>query len=1563
MSGGRGDVRVPPYLGRLLAPDGTPVGTCFQVAPGFVATAWHVLDRIGAGKVGCDVAIDSLAVGSDARGATVRAVDELADLALLETSRPLEASVVGFRATDGEPIGRKVVVTGVSDVADPGHDYRFLDAPGEWAGGTTRDDQVPLGRMLAGDIVPGMSGAPVRGREDDVVVGLVSGRYNSTDGWLSGTVWVARSEQLEALCSGIAEFEVRGSAPTSSLALTLAVDRSEVHLHGAGVDERISHAGVRPALVEAIDEVRRGRSHNSSNRPPDPSAEASIGDALARTGELLAESFLSGPVSEALTDVLERAEGAHQAVHIGVSCPDELSRLPWEALLDPRTDAPLALNPLVRLFRLLPDANAAKIPGPLRILVAISSPDDGDGPLLEYERELKMVLSAVRAARQSEAHVRIVPFATTAAIREALEREPAHILHFSGHGRPGQLVFEDDEGSARPLDPDTFVGEAIPPGAMPPVVALSACHSNVGTTNGVPSFAARLVQRGASVVLATETSLTDVYATRVFARIYGRLAETATPDIVGAACDARRMVQAELRSAARKREQQVAELDEWAVLSITAARGSVLVFDPAVREPVSPPAPRFTIGSVAARSTGDFVGRRREQRRWPIELLAENVAGLVLHGIGGVGKTTLAAELVSRVAEREPARACLVIAGATTVDGLLSEMVGVLKRNALLTDGLPDAVVGALNAAGRSDVSWNDRLALLREHVFGVLPLLAVLDNFEDNLSRDERPATVRDPILAELLATWIEAPGSSRLLITCRYPFSLPRSAEAKLEFKPVGPLSGAETGKLLWSLPSLDRLTAPEVERVWRLVGGHPRSLEYLDALLQKGSGRYPDITTRLEKAVTDRLGPDKAARLLGTNRTLDQAIAEVATLAADDVLLGQLVAELKGVPGAGDLLLGLSTFREPVDLNGALFQVGEADESAAREPRYKEASQKINEGLEAAGIDQSGPIDLEALPAEVAEELAPHVDVMRTLPSPPLAPPAGMERMIDAAVEASLLTEIAEQGDRRLFVHRWTAGELHRRAEEEGGASKLAAAHRKAAEYWRWRVAIWPQKLRPDVHDLIEARHHYLEAGDLESASDITEAICLQLEQWGAWDDEAMLIRDILRRQPPASDLAGIWLGQLGNVLFRKGDLAEAERLYLQAQEILERLGDQAGIKAGLHQLGLIAQVQGDIEKAEGLFKKSLEIAKSTNDRTGLAATYGQLGMLSHLRGDLNNAERLFRTSLKLKEELPDRSAIATSLHQLGTLEQDRGNAKEAEDLYEKSLELDRKLENPQGIARTYHQLGQLEESRGNLAAADRYYRESLEIKERLGDLRGIGATTHQLGILAEEKGDHETAERLYDRALAINEQLGDVSAMASGYGQSGILAEARNELDKASDLYLKTLAIHESLGHRPGVVRTLRRLGLLAWKRNDLEEAKSRYARALEISEELDSREDVIRSTYLLATVAQREGAVEDAESLYGQVLALGEQADDSMTVAMATSQLGSLRRDQGEVEESIALHAKALAIRLATASDTTAFDVRRLQDHAESAGEGTVEAVVNEALSEAEAAKVLAALRE
>ena len=267
--------------------------------------------------------------------------------------------------------------------------------------------------------------------------------------------------------------------------LTLSVTDTEVRLRGAGLEVSGLHAGRdRRWLMRCGACGRAGSSWRACAARTWPTTPAVGGACDAGGGGAAAGGgVLAGPVAAALGEVIADAERRWAPVRLGIDVPGELRALPWEALAVPGRDAAGAASTAGRL----PPQAADEVPvpsvaGPLRIVVAISAPLSGGGGVLDYERELRNMLAAVRGARQGPARVQIVHFATTAEIRAALAAEPAHVLHLSGHGQPGAIELEDDEGNARVLDARQFVAEAIPPGRMPPVIALSACYTDAAAT-------------------------------------------------------------------------------------------------------------------------------------------------------------------------------------------------------------------------------------------------------------------------------------------------------------------------------------------------------------------------------------------------------------------------------------------------------------------------------------------------------------------------------------------------------------------------------------------------------------------------------------------------------------------------------------------------------------------------------------------------------------------------------------------------------------------------------------------------------------------------------------------------------------------------------------------------------------------------------------------------------------------------------------------------------------------------------------------------------------------------
>ena len=162
----------------------------------------------------------------------------------------------------------------------------------------------------------------------------------------------------------------------------------------------------------------------------------------------------------------------------------------------------------------------------------------------------------------------------------------------------------------------------------------------------------------------------------------------------------------------------------------------------------------------------------------------------------------------------------------------------------------------------------------------------------------------------------------------------------------------------------------------------------------------------------------------------------------------------------------------------------------------------------------------------------------------------------------------------------MHRWTAAALTKHTNTE----ELTDAHRRAAQFWRWRVDVWPQERTTDIQHLVEARHHHHYAHDLDNAVGVTDEICQQLHTWGAWAWEEDLYTDTLTWLPPNSQMAAAFTHNLGVIAQERGDYTQAEQRYQASLTIDEELGNRAGIASTTSQLGVLRTEQG--QPADGV-----------------------------------------------------------------------------------------------------------------------------------------------------------------------------------------------------------------------------------------------------------------------------------------------------------------------------------------------------------------------------------------
>ncbi|MBV9691983.1 MAG: ATP-binding protein [Ktedonobacteraceae bacterium] len=208
-------------------------------------------------------------------------------------------------------------------------------------------------------------------------------------------------------------------------------------------------------------------------------------------------------------------------------------------------------------------------------------------------------------------------------------------------------------------------------------------------------------------------------------------------------------------------------------------------------------------------------------------LVDPNTSAVVLTGLGGIGKSTLAA-LVLNYAERErhvgrgPFRTetiLLRINENTTFLELASNIFAAVGKSAPDLSKLPPqnqafAVYNALNSADT--------------------PCLIVLDQFENLLDQQSGRALLEGSGVGELLDALNSQPCTSRLLLTSRpRPHGTRNDALASLRIHPVGGLDSAEGAALLRSQDVMG--SEDELHEAVHRCDGHPLSLTLLSTLLQ--------------------------------------------------------------------------------------------------------------------------------------------------------------------------------------------------------------------------------------------------------------------------------------------------------------------------------------------------------------------------------------------------------------------------------------------------------------------------------------------------------------------------------------------------------------------------------------------------------------------------------------------------------------------------------------------------------------------------------------------------------
>jgi len=933
-----------------------------------------------------------------------------------------------------------------------------------------------------------------------------------------------------------------------------------------------------------------------------------------------------------------RGSGLVLAIQTG----QKLAHLPWEVLHDGQTFLVQRVNPVVVPVRWVdhPGEVGDTEARPLRVLFMATAPQ-GVKPALDFEQEEGTIL---QDTADYPITLRVEESGCVAELGKLWRRyrEPFDVFHLTGHASINQTepYFITETETGEPLQAKAAeIAEALQ-FRFPPLVFLSGCRTGeAGNQGAISSLAEALIGYGAKAVLGWGRPVTDTGATVAAAYLYGRLA-------------AGFQVAEALASTYQKLLKD--KIADWHLLRLySQGECPGALVEPLGDEPWCTPEPAYyqfldpRTQFIRVATAQEFVGRRRILQRCLQMLRSAENLGVLMYGLGGVGKSSVAARLLERLVGYD---LILVYRGLDE-----DKLVRLFSEQCTSEAGL-EILQGKLPLMQRLTKFFQAGLNQPQQR------FVVVLDDFEANLEMRGDGVAVLKPqvvdVLQALLKGMVNSKLPQRVIVTSRHDFSLGDAmVNRRLHREPLAGLQGADLAKKYTRLAAFSpesQVEAAIQEKAKQVADGNPRLLEWLnqileneqvdgEVILQQMQGKAAEFRESILAEELLKQQPSGVRQILGIGLVYELPVPYPAMEA-----VCQGIGNFdQGVQRAISLgLLEVSEFQgeESYRVSRILAPLLEIPEN--REDLDKTAAQTLYhlwwEAVENSTEDKAREIHRLALRGNLPEMAAEMAQVL----SNRWKNQSRFREAVQLCESTLTLTQ-----DYRV---------MHQLAISEAQLGEVSTAK----EHYQQALASCPEAEEEYKAAII----HNL-AGNYRQQGEIDEAISL-------YQQPLELTRRIGDMQAEAATLHN-----LAGIHAQKGEIDEAISLYQQSLELKRQIGNVQTEAATLHNLAGIHARQGKIEKAISLLEQSLELTRRIGNVQGEAATLHQLAIIHSQQGEIDAAIFLYQQSLELTRRIGDVQAEAATLAMLGQLLADeKGEVETAIDYLQQSLAILQHLKSP-------------------------------------------------------------------------------------------------------------------------------------------------------------------------------------------------------------------------------------------------------------------------------------------
>jgi tetratricopeptide (TPR) repeat protein len=1241
-------------------------------------------------------------------------------------------------------------------------------------------------------------------------------------------------------------------------------------------------------------------------------------DATAYGRDLFDKAFRDAQLQTLLTDLR-----ANERLVLVADDPPSAA-IPWEYLRDQNNKLLASRLNFVRGISEAQRHENFPFTSPLEIVAIPVSPVD-EPRVLNVEREWKNLIEAVTITnpRKSLTLKRVRP-PTRSELESSLDRQCTSIVHFMGHStsRDGKafLAFEDARARTNLIDAIDFA-DSLNNRVF--LVVLNSCLSAfvattdpVITTTEFGNIARALVYQGVPYAIGMQFNVSDDAALVLSEALYTFLLQKHS--IEEAVMHTRRT------------------MEEPGKLSNAAWLAGIPVLYTCLRTPAPPIA--LTLGQptidpdptdlqktcdlTALPQATHFVGRSAEISEALDALLAPRPADfVVLHGLGGSGKTSLA-RVVAERASYHYRDQVLAVSFETFAD-LHTE--GEVIVDEYFAGRFYNQLVHFYNLDPAIYKTPADlQRAILQKRI--LIPSLLVLDNIETLID-----AQMKKISEAKSLATFISRlkEGDGAILLTSRI---VPPSDWGNCKIIPISGLDDEAGGSLFLSRLPRERQAAalPMMhKKLSQRVNGNPLSILLL-------SGCFAEATTTLETFLTEIDAGLQTAEQ-ATPTSLEDPGRHATLYACMDYSIKRLTPELLKVLNAVSLfrapfppsfaaslldneeqvllhlqdLVGLSLLDSniiqylPIVKEGRLRLLNlqptlrwyinyyQPMQDADLIERYCE----IYEQLTIQSMQDEGGYDQSSLIRYLVRQSLPDYD-------------AALEYLPSSARRSILAYQLAQ------FYHRFgqngRARDLYEQALEinqELGESRSVALTQSALAD-ALSLLGEPQKALEFYEQSLRTAERL---GDSRGVAIAQSAIAHVLWQVGKPQEALTRYELALRTVEQLGDSRGVSVTQsaMADVLSQLGKPQEALSLYEQALRIQQQLGDIRNVATTQSAMADVLSQLGKPQEALSLYEQALRIQQQFGESRGVAVTqHAKAGVLS-LLGKPQEALSLYEQSLHTAEQLGDIRSVAVTQSSMADVLIQLDKPQEALSLYEQSLHTLEQLGDSRGMAIAQRAVANVLWQVGKPQEALTRLEQTLRTVEQLGDIQEVAVTQEAIADVLSRLGKPQEALTRYEQSLHTEEQLGNSRGVAATRGAMANVLCQVGKLQEALTLYQQALSIQQQLGESRSMALTQSAMADALSHLGKPQEALTRYEQALHIFQELDDSRGVSVTEGAIADVLCQLGKPQEALAFYEQALRTQEQLGDSQSVAVTQHAMANVLSQLGKPQEALALYQQSL----------------------------------------------------